>query len=120
MVGFGAVGFGVSATTEASMFVASLAGMGGALVVGVLGYMVIRAFYSSQSSSTIMERDIIGATANVIDTIGAGGTGQIVCVVRGREITYLARAKDGRKIARGLPVRVVAKVGNTVTVEALE
>jgi membrane-bound ClpP family serine protease len=120
MVGFGSVGFGVTATTEASMFVASAAGIGGAIVVGVLGYVIIRAFYSSQASSTITAQDIVDSEGNLIDGIGEGGVGQVVCVVRGREITYLARSRDGKAINRGAAVKVIAKVGNTVTVERIE
>lgn len=120
MVGFGAVSFGVSASTDATMFVASMAGVGGAIVVGALGYLIIRGFYASQETSTVTESDIIGCTANLIDSIAENRTGQIACVVRGREITYLARSKDGRAINRGAPVRVVSKTGNVVTVEPLE
>jgi membrane protein implicated in regulation of membrane protease activity len=117
MVGFGAVSFGVRASTDSTMFVSSMAGVGGAIVVGALGYIIIRAFYASQESSTITDNDIVGCTANLIDAIGEGGNGQIACVIRGREITYLARSADGRAIARGVPVKVVSKTGNVVTVE---
>lgn len=120
MVGFGAVGFGTRASTDATMFISSMAGVGGAIVVGVIGYVIIRAFYASQESSTITENDIMGRTANLIDAITEGGTGQVACIVRGREITYLARSKDGNAINRGVPVRIVSKAGNTVTVEPAE
>jgi membrane-bound ClpP family serine protease len=120
LVGFGGGGFGVRATSDASMLVASMAGLGGAAVVGVIGYVIIRMFYSSQASSTITDRDIIGCTANLIDGISGTGNGQISCVLRGREITYLARSRGGESIPRGTPVRVVGKSGNIVTVEPVE
>lgn len=120
MVGFGAVSFGMSATTEATMFVCSMGGVGGAVVVGAIGYVILRAFYSSQASSTVTDADVIGKTANLIDSISENGTGQIAAVVRGREMTYLARSHDGQPIPKGAPVRIVSKVGNTVTVERLE
>jgi membrane protein implicated in regulation of membrane protease activity len=119
MVGFGAVGFGVRATTSASMFLASMAGVCGAIAVAAIGYVIIRAFYASQATSTISDSDLVGCTGTLIDAIGDNGMGQIACVVRGREITYLARSRDSKAIAHGTPVRVVAKVGNTVTVEPL-
>ncbi|UCC44753.1 MAG: NfeD family protein [Candidatus Zixiibacteriota bacterium] len=117
MVGFGAVGFGARATTDWTMFQASMAGVGGAVVIGIAGYLVIRAFYASQASSTIADHDIIGATANMIDAIDGAGNGQVACVVRGREITFLARSADGQSIPRGAPVRIVSKSGSRVTVE---
>jgi len=120
LVGFGGGGFGVRATTEATMLVASLAGLAGAAIVGIVGYIIIRMFYSSQASSTITDHDIIGCTANMIDGISGSGNGQISCVLRGREITYLARSRGGESIPRGTPVRVVGKSGNIVTVEPIE
>lgn len=120
MVGFGAVGFGVRATTDATMFVSSLAGVGGAAAIGAIGYVIIRAFYASQSTSTIGDSDLLGSSGTLIDGIAENGTGQIACVVRGREITYLARSSGGQAIPRGTPVRVIAKVGNTVTVEIIK
>lgn len=120
MVGFGAVSFGVRASTDATMFMSSMAGVGGAIVVGAIGYVIIRAFYASQESSTVTDADIIGCNANLIDAIVEAGTGQVACVIRGREITYLARSKDGASINRGVPVRVLSKTGNVVTVEPAE
>jgi membrane-bound ClpP family serine protease len=119
-VGFGAVGFGMRATTEASMMMSSLGGLGGAVVVGIAGYLILRGLYASQASSTITSADIIGKTANLVDAIAEGSNGQISCVLRGREVTFLARSKDGQSIERGVPVRVVGKVGSIVTVEPVE
>ena len=120
MVGFGALSFGVRATTDATMFVSSMAGVGGAVVIGAIGYAIIRAFYASQASSTITDRDIIDCMATLIDAIPENGSGQVSCILRGHEITFLARSKDGAAISRGNPVRVLSKSGNMVTVEPAE
>lgn len=120
MVGFGAVSFGMSATTDATMFACSMGGVGGAIVVGAIGYVILRAFYSSQASSTVTDADVIGKTANLIDGISENGTGQVAAVVRGREMTYLARSRDGQPIPKGAAVKIISKVGNTVTVEKLD
>ena len=120
MVGFGALSFGVRATTEATMFVSSMAGVGGAVVIGGIGYAIIRAFYSSQASSTITDDDIIGSMATLIDAIPENGNGQISCILRGREITFLARSKDGKAVSRGSSVKVVSKTASMVTVEPAE
>ncbi len=116
-VGFGSVGFGMRATTEASMLQSSLAGIGGALVVGIVGYLILKVFYASQYNSTITDNDIIGATANLIDAIPENGLGQVACILRGREVTYRARTADGKSVSRDIPVRIVNKTGDTVTVE---
>ncbi len=119
MVGFGALSFGVRATTEASMFTASMAGVVGAVAVGAVGYFIIRAFYASQASSTITDQDIVGCLATLLDGIAEKGYGQIACILRGREITFMATSKDGRAIPKGTQVRVVGKSGNAVIVEAV-
>lgn len=118
MVGFGAVGFGVRTTTDWNTLEASMAGLGGAAVIGALGWIVLRLFYSSQSSSTIQDSDVVGITANVIDAIAGKEYGQVSCVIRGREITFMARSKDGANIDRNTPVKVLRKDGNIVTVES--
>ena len=120
MIGFGAVSFGVRVTQEATMFVSSMAGTGGAVVIGIAGYFIIRAFYTSQVSSTITDQDLIGCTATVLDTIVADGQGQVACILQGREITYLARSSDGQAISRGRSVKIVRKSGTIVTVEPIE
>jgi hypothetical protein len=118
-VGFGAVGFGIRSTTDMTMFQSSMAGLGGAIVLGTIGYFVLKLFYSSQASSTISDNDIIGCTANVIDAVSGGTTGQVSCVIRGREITYLARSHTGVDIPKGAVVKITAKTGGIVTVEQI-
>jgi hypothetical protein len=119
MVGFGAVGFGVRTTTEWTMFQASAAGLGGAVAVGIAGYLILRMFYASQASSTITDSDLLGLTAHTSDAISEGGYGEISCSVRGRAITFLARSADGKAIPRLTPVRIVSKSSGIVTVTPL-
>jgi membrane protein implicated in regulation of membrane protease activity len=97
-----------------------MAGIAGAIVIGGVGYFIIRAFYASQASSIITDSDLVGCTATLLDAIPRNGSGQIACVLRGREITFLAHSKDGRPMAKGARVRVVEKSGNVVIVETLE
>jgi membrane-bound ClpP family serine protease len=120
LVGFGAGGFGLRASTEASMFVSSMAGVGGSVIVGAFGYFILRTFYRSQASSTIVDQDIVGCEGNLIDGIAQDGRGQISCIIRGREITFLARSRDGSPIKRGAAVKIVGKTASVVTVEPLE
>ncbi len=120
MVGFGAGGFGLRATTEYGMFAASMTGVGGSIVVGLLGYLILRTFHRSQASSTIVDQDIVGSDANLLDGIDGDGRGQVSCVLRGREITFLARSRDGQSIKRGTPVKIISKTATVVTVEPIE
>jgi len=120
MVGFGCGGYGIRATTDASMLLSTFAGFAGALVVGLVGYALLRVFYSSQASSTVTDEDIVGHEAMVLDSVPKDGVGQISCTVRGREITYMARSSDGRQIKKGARVRVVRKSGAQVTVELFD
>jgi hypothetical protein len=119
MVGFGAGGFGFRATTDASMFAASMAGVGGSVFVGLIGYFILRTFHRSQASSTIVDQDIIGSSGTLLDGITDDGRGQVSCVLRGREITFMARSQDGQSIKRGTPVRIIAKTATVVTVESI-
>jgi membrane protein implicated in regulation of membrane protease activity len=120
MVGFGCGGYGVRATTDASMLLSTLAGLGGALIVGLLGYALIRLFYTSQASSTVTDQDIVGNEATLLDSVPENGVGQISCTVHGREITYMARSSDGHPIKKGARVRVLRKSGTSVTIEPID
>lgn len=117
MVGFGVTGFGVIAGTDWTMLVASLLGMGGAFVMALIGYAVIKSIWKQQASSTITRSDIIGAVGHLIDAIPPNGVGQVACSVRGREDTYMARTKDGHAIPLGHTVKIIDKVGQHVIVE---
>ena len=55
-----------------------------------------------------------------LDAIVDEGRGQVAVVLRGREITFLARSRDGQSIKRGTPVAIVAKTANIVTVDPIE
>ncbi len=120
MVGFGAVGFGLLSTTEASMFQSSLGGVAGAVALGLIGWVIMKGFYASQASSTIQDEEVVGKPANLIDAIAQNRNGQVACIIKGREITFLARSHDGRPIARGIPVKIVGKTGNIVTVQPID
>ncbi|MGB5106825.1 MAG: hypothetical protein WBP29_00245 [Candidatus Zixiibacteriota bacterium] len=117
MVGFGVTGFGVLAGTDFSMLAASLLGLGGALVMGLIGFTIIKSVWKQQASSTIMRSDIIGAVGHLIDAVQQNGVGQVACSVRGREDTYIARTKDGHAIPLGTTVKIVDKIGQHVIVE---
>lgn len=117
MVGFGVTGFGIMAGTDWSMLVASVFGLGGAAIMGLLGYAVISSIWKQQASSTITRSDIIGAVGRLIDAVPQDGVGQVACSVRGREDTYMARTKDGHSIPLGRTVKIVDKIGQHVIVE---
>ena len=119
MVGFGATGFGFRATTDYTMFQSSMTGVVGAIVLSSIGYFILRVFYTSQASSTVEDSDIIGQQANLIDMIDNARNGQVSCIIRGREFTFLARSNDGQSINKGAMVRITGKTGNIVSVEKI-
>lgn len=117
MVGFGVTGFGIIAGTNFTMVMASLFGIGGALVMGIIGFTIIKTIWKQQASSTITRSDIIGSVGRLIDAIPANGVGQIACSVRGREETFMAQTKNGQAIPLGHTVKIIDKVGQHVIVE---
>ena len=119
LIGFGAVGFGMRTTTDASMAISSLAGLAGAIVMGGIGFVILRAFYSTQASSTVTDRDVVGSTGHLTDAIPEGKLGQMSCEVRGQSVTFIARSDGNRAISRGAQVQIIGKSGGTVTVKEL-
>lgn len=120
MVGFGGTGFGFQTGTDWSTAMVTLAACGGAFVMGALGYLIIKSFWTQQTSSTIKAADIIGCTGRLIDAIPQNGIGQVEYPVRGRQDTSLARTSDGHAIPVGRTVKIVEKSGQHVIVEEVK
>ena len=117
MVGFGGTGFGFQTGTDWPTSLVTLAACGGALVMGALGYVIIKSFWGQQTSSTVKASDIIGCTGRLVDAIPQNGVGQVECPVRGRQDMFLARTNDGHAIASGRTVKIIEKSGQHVIVE---
>ena len=59
---FGAVG-AISRYYEASYFLSSLSGLVGGVLVGGIGYQIMRFFWKQQATSTVCSEDLINSSA---------------------------------------------------------
>lgn len=84
----------------------------------VVTYLAWRLVVSSTGSSQIKNRDLIGADAEVLTPIPAGGVGEVAAMVNGQRFTSSARDEAGGTIARGTHVTVVKVIGATMVVRA--
>jgi membrane-bound ClpP family serine protease len=118
-----AIGFGVAGAIAkyngGNITTSSIWGIGGAAVLGAIGYFLLGIFYRSQASSTITDRDYLGITGRLTVGIPEGGKGQMICVLGGRTFTLTAQSKNEEEIAVNSAVKVVEKIGDTVIVEKI-
>jgi hypothetical protein len=87
----------------------------GVALAGVV-FQFAKLLYSQQASSELRMTGIVGATAEVSVAIPAGGVGQVVLSHGGERSEHIARAADGRAVARGVAVRITSLGGDSVTV----
>lgn len=113
-VGFGACGM-IGRSLGWPMEGQVLFACGAGVAMAAAARAILRAFATSQGSSHVTEASLQGRTGTVTATILEGRVGEVSLgsVHRG------ARARDGKEIPIGTPVRVVS-VGPTLTVERLE
>jgi membrane protein implicated in regulation of membrane protease activity len=81
-------------------------------------YLAWRILVGSSSTSAIAAADMVGADAEVITPIPAGGVGEAAAFVRGQRYTSPAREVDGRDVPRGAVVSIVRLTGSTLYVKA--
>ena len=117
VTGFGAAGmfanlaFGVSAVRSLLW-----AGLGGLLLGGAMQIFFGAVLLKSQGSSEVRLARLRGRVAQVTVPIRQGSSGQVAFVVRGRRVTYGARAEGDEEIARGAQVEIIRIVGGSVIV----
>lgn len=97
----------------------SLTGFGVGLVMGAFMYLVMRLLYGQQSTSLVESSSIVGRTGTVASGIGAHSVGQVVVVVGGQSMTYLARSSGEKEIAKGKMVKVIACSGSDIVVDVV-
>jgi membrane protein implicated in regulation of membrane protease activity len=117
---FGALGgwglitrHGVRLGDAASLLVSIPLALGTAYLVT---YAAWRTVIGSRASSLLRQADLVGAAAEVLTPIPAGGTGEVAAVVAGQRYSGPAREAQGREVPRGTLVRVVQVVGGTLLV----
>lgn len=87
----------------------------GAIMAGAV-YQFAKLLYSQQASSEVRMTTLIGKSAEVSVAIPAGGLGQISISMGGERSEHLARAADGRALARGVEVEITSLRGDSVVV----
>jgi hypothetical protein len=106
---FGIVGGLLLATTDASVLLATLAGVVAGAVVGVGAGVATRALTHGPTAHQITSSDYVGQTATVTTSIPSDGLGQISLVVAGQSTALAARADA--PVPTGAGVTVVANLG---------
>jgi membrane protein implicated in regulation of membrane protease activity len=80
-------------------------------------YAAWRLLVGSSTTSTIAPDDLVGADAEVVTPIPAGGVGEAAALVNGQRFTAPAREIDGQEVPRGAVVSVVRLTGSTLYVK---
>lgn len=104
-------GFGAGEGT--SLGVAVPAAFATAYAVTYVGWRVI---LGARSTSTIRLEQLVGARAEVITPIPAGGVGEVAAIVAGERYSGPAREAAGGEVPRGALVKVQAMAGSTLIV----
>jgi membrane protein implicated in regulation of membrane protease activity len=79
-------------------------------------YAAWRIVAASQGTSAFRLSDLVGASAEVLTPIPAGGTGEVATTVAGQRFTGPAREAQGLAVARGASVTIVRVLGATLVV----
>jgi membrane protein implicated in regulation of membrane protease activity len=108
------VRFGTKVSDGQSLLVA----VPGALVVTyIVTWVSWRVASSSLGTSTIRPDNLVGAPAEILTPIPAGGVGEAAALVGGQRFTGPAREIEGREVPRGTAVTVVRLSGSTLIVK---
>jgi len=71
---------------------------------------------ASQATSAFRLPELVGASAEVLTPIPAGGTGEVAAMIGGQRFTGPAREAQGLAVSRGASVTIVRVVGATLVV----
>lgn len=89
-----------------------LVALGFALGIGLLvGFVLMKIYKHLQTDATTRVRQIIGQIAEVTETIGAEGVGQIAFAGKGQRISGPARSEEKKDIKRHAMVTITRSVG---------
>jgi membrane protein implicated in regulation of membrane protease activity len=109
--------YGVGVRDAASLALSIPLAVGTAYLVTYAAWRLVR---GSQGTSAIRLADLVGAAAEVLTPIPAGGAGEVAATVAGQRFTGPAREAQGREVGRGASVTVVRVVGATLVVSATD
>ena len=106
--------FGWHASDRGSLLFALPVALATAYAVTYIGWRLVM---GSRGSSQIRLADLVGARAEVITPIPAGGIGEVAAMVQSQRYNGPARETQGREVARGTIVTVEGLVGTTLVVK---
>jgi hypothetical protein len=106
---FGLTGAILLGSTDVSMLVASLAGVGAGALVGAGASFVTRGLANGPTAHQLSAADYVDQVATVTTSIPADGMGQVHLVLAGQSTSIAARA--GEPIANGSTVRIATVLG---------
>ena len=115
ITGFGCGG-AIATYLGLGYFLASLIGLGNAILLAGILYAVVSFLYKQQASSNVTSNDLIGKSGTVSIAIPVGGRGEVILNVKGKTIAQFASVV-GEPFAVGRVIVVKAVVGDTVIVE---
>ena len=104
--GFGAgglIGYASGLPDLQTLIPATLAG----LMLGLMGYLLLRLFWKGQGSTDISPTDYVGLEGTVFVSIPEGKLGQVAVSVKMHRKHLAARSKDGSEIKSGTKVFIV-------------
>ncbi|HSF03793.1 MAG TPA: NfeD family protein, partial [Solirubrobacterales bacterium] len=104
---------GFRAGDTVSLLVSLPAAFATAYAVTYAGWRLVQ---GSRGSSAIRLAELVGAPAEVLTPIPAGGLGEVAAVVAGQRYAGPAREAEGREVPRGAVVTVVRVIGSTLVV----
>lgn len=114
---FGGIGLMATAYFRVSAL-ASLFWAGGAgVIAGIAAIQFGKFVLSQQASAPVKPSDYEGAIGVVSARIPGNDLGSVTLNVAGITVRLAARSEDSEPIEQGVPVTVVRKEGNTVTVQ---
>ncbi|GIG22926.1 hypothetical protein Cch01nite_36500 [Cellulomonas chitinilytica] len=106
---FGLTGAILLASTDVSMLMAALAGLGAGAVVGGGAAVVTRALANGPTAHQLSAADYVDQVATVTTSIPADGMGQVHLVLAGQSTSIAARAAE--PITNGSTVRIATLLG---------
>ncbi|MGY4643181.1 hypothetical protein [Cellulomonas sp. URHB0016] len=106
---FGLTGALLLGTTDVSMLVAALAGVGAGAAVGGGASLVTRGLANGPTAHQLSAADYVDQVATVTTSIPADGMGQVNLVLAGQSTSIAARASE--PIGNGTAVRIATVLG---------
>ena len=90
-----------------STLTSTLAGLMVGVILGAIGWWIVRIFFISHASSTISDQDLVGCHGKISIDIPNEAFGEVEVMTKSQRLFLLARSADGSSIPKGVPVQIV-------------